>query len=97
MIRKVYFRPQVLRFVLLFVGRTGSTYLITALNSHPEVVAYGESLEEFKEGESSAQLDRVRNLLTPRFVGRIKVLGFKTKRVDVLDPSSFAQLLHKNQ
>jgi LPS sulfotransferase NodH len=97
MVRKFYVRPQVIRFVLLFGGRTGSTYLTTSLNSHPEICAHGESLDEFKPGQADLQLDRASQLLTPPFIGRFKVLGFKTKLVDILDPDGFVQLLQKKQ
>jgi LPS sulfotransferase NodH len=97
MFYELYFRSQVIRFVLLFAGRTGSTYLITLLNSHPEIHAYGESLDEFKAGEANSQLSRASELLTPPFIGRYKAQGFKTKLVDILDPAGFARLLQKKR
>ena len=95
--RNFYFRHQVNRFVLLFVGRTGSTYLISLLNSHPEIYAEGENLVDFKEGDEKEQLNWTREFLTPPIIGRHAALGFKTKLVDILDPAGFAQLLQEMQ
>jgi len=38
-------RPQLVRFVILFPGRTGSTFLVSALDSHRDVEAKGEVLD----------------------------------------------------
>ena len=37
--------PQPVKFVILFQGRTGSTFLVDALRRHPEVDADGEILQ----------------------------------------------------
>lgn len=95
--RNFYLRHQVSRFVLLFAGRSGSTYLISKLNSHPNICAQGEKLADLEEEEASAQLKWARGFLSPPLVGRNQVLGFKTKLVDVLDPNGFAQVLRETQ
>ena len=39
-----FWRTQVRRFVLLFEGRTGSTYLMEGLAQHPHIEARGGAL-----------------------------------------------------
>jgi hypothetical protein len=89
------FRFQVTRFVILFVERAGSTFLITVLRSHPSVLALTEKLAVLREeGKSAAdQLAWAKVFLTPPLVGRHHAIGFKTKLVDVLDPAGLAQVL----
>ena len=85
---RVFFDLQVTPFVILFVERAGSTYLITALKSHPGVLALTEKFDALrKEGKGSAeQLEWAKAFLTPPLLGRHRAIGFKTKLVDVLDP-----------
>ena len=40
-----FWRTQVRRFVLLFEGRTGSTYLMEGLAQHPHIEAHREVLD----------------------------------------------------
>jgi LPS sulfotransferase NodH len=89
------FRFQVTPFVILFVERAGSTFLITALKSHPEVQALTEKFDAMrKEGKGAAeQLEWASAFLTPPFVGTHRAIGFKTKLVDVLDRDGFARLI----
>jgi hypothetical protein len=89
------FRFQVTPFVILFVERAGSTYLVTALKSHPDVLALTEKLDALRqEGRDAAeQLAWAQGFLTPPLIGRYRAVGFKTKLVDVLDPNGFARLL----
>jgi len=91
----MFFRFQVTPFVILFVERAGSTFLITALKSHPQILALTEKLDAMrKEGKSGAeQLEWCRSFLTPPLVGGHRAIGFKTKLHDVLDPDGFAGLL----
>jgi len=88
---------QVTRFVILFVERAGSTYLTTALRSHPGVLALTEKLSVLRqEGKGVAdQLQWTKDFLTPPLVGRHRAIGFKTKLVDVLDPGGFARILRQ--
>jgi len=89
------FRFQVTPFVILFVERAGSTFLITALKSHPEVQALTEKFDAMrKEGKGAAeQLEWANTYLTPPLVGTHRAIGFKTKLVDVLDRDGFARLI----
>jgi LPS sulfotransferase NodH len=92
-------RFQVTPFVILFVERAGSTYLVTALKAHPRVLALTEKLDSMRqEGRGpQEQLRWVDALLTPPLLGRHRAIGFKTKMVDVLDLPGFAQLLKRHR
>lgn len=76
------------RFVVFFNGRSGSSTLIEALNSHPEMVARGEILS----GKDDQLLVARRFLTRPRRK-RYAAVGFKTKLRDVRDPEDLAALL----
>ena len=92
-------RFQVTRFVLLFVERAGSTYLVTALKAQPGVLAVTEKLAALREeGKNAAeQLAWADSFLTPPLVGRHRAIGFKTKLIDILDPDGFAALVQRHQ
>ena len=90
-----YFRNNVCRFVILFEGRTGSTYLIESLDSHPNVRALLEMLVGLRKDGAKAQLEWARKALTPRILGRYGAIGFKTKLRDIINPTEFAELLRE--
>ena len=92
-----FFRFEVTKFVILFVERAGSTFLVTALKSHPEVRAVTEKFDAMRdEGKAAAdQLSWAREFLTPPVFGPHRAVGFKSKLVDVLDQDGFAQLLRE--
>lgn len=94
-----YFRHQVTPFVVLFLERDGSTYLIGMLNSHPEIKTVYERFAVMRQKGQNAQeqLAWATEFFTPPFIGRKAAIGFKTKLVDVLDPEPFAQLLHEKE
>jgi LPS sulfotransferase NodH len=93
------FRFQVTPFVILFVERAGSTFLITALKSHPQILALTEKLDPMKKAGKTAadQLEWTRSILTPPLVGQHRAIGFKTKLLDVLDLQGFAQVLRERK
>src|SRR5688572_14961798 len=95
----VYFRNQVKLYVLLFEGRTGSTFLTAMLNQHPEILAAGERLDNYGNAPdaAAAQLASARQFLTPPLVGPHRVRGFKTKLREVKDPAAFAALLQEKR
>jgi hypothetical protein len=76
-------------FVLLFEGRTGSSYIISALNQHPEIKAEGEELAFINT--SASQINWIKDLFnsTPRK----GAVGFKTKLRVVIDKESFSETL----
>jgi LPS sulfotransferase NodH len=96
---KMYLRSQVSRFVILFVERSGSTYLATLLDAHPDILARREEFAHLRQrGKDGAeQLAWARQFFTPPLVGDRKALGFKTKMVDILDQDGFAKLLKEFQ
>jgi hypothetical protein len=93
-------------FVVLFQGRTGSTYLMEALDAHPAIRAGYEDITssrwEKKGGE--AQVARARRLLLadadewaarpfdPKHPAR--AVGFKVKLRDVVALEAFGAMLH---
>lgn len=93
--RSRFFRPQVTPFVILFVERAGSTYLATALASHPEILALREQFSQMRQqGKTAAeQLDWARQFWTPPLVGPHAALGFKTKTSDIPEAVEFHRLL----
>lgn len=90
-------------FVVIFQGRSGSTYLMEALNSHPQIDSYLEILaplkKKIKKGKikPSDQLKTVRKCLSEPSSTNISAIGFKTKLKDVIDPDSFATVLKQTQ
>jgi LPS sulfotransferase NodH len=79
------------RFVILFMGRSGSTYLVDALASHPEVRVQWEGLLGKKDAD--AQHQRARKFFTQSPHGVCPAVGFKTKLSRVKDRDGFAKLL----
>jgi LPS sulfotransferase NodH len=88
-------RRNVTRFVVLFPGRSGSTYLIGALDAHPHITAKGEVLDPLRPEGAEAQLDWTRRFLRGPLLNRDRAVGFKTKLRDVLDPQGFAAVLEE--
>jgi LPS sulfotransferase NodH len=86
-------RRHVTRFVLLFPGRSGSTYVISALDAQPDITAKGEVLDPLRPQGPQAQLDWTRRFLRGPILNRSKAVGFKTKLRDVLDQDGFARIL----
>jgi len=97
--RGLYLRHQVTPFVILFLERDGSTYMISMLRSHPEIRALYERFAVMRQKGQSAQeqLAWAQEFFTPPLIGRTAAIGFKSKLVDVLDPAGFARLLHEKQ
>lgn len=73
-------RQNATRFLILFPGRTGSSWLVDGLSRHPSVRVEGEVLVGRSASEQSELFDR---LLGTR-AGN-KASGFKTKMKDVAD------------
>lgn len=77
----------------LFLGRSGSTYLMEALAAHPAIEAGFEELGSRREEGAAAQLRFAREFFGREVAAPVAALGFKTKLQDVLDPEAFASLL----
>ena len=78
-------------FVMLFLGRTGSTYIIDVLNQSPAVKFEGEWLERFKESDDSTekQIQWIKQLFSEKNIRKYEAIGFKTKTFDIPDVSAF--------
>jgi hypothetical protein len=83
---------NLVRFVVLFVGRTGSTYLVGTLASHPDIAMKWEWLGG-KDGDT--ELRDVRRFFTRSPHAQHPAVGFKTKLGDVTDREGFAKLLRE--
>lgn len=94
----LFLRSQVGSFVTLFVERSGSTYLSTSLNAHPDVLSLREPLSDMKQRgcDGIEQLTWVREFLAPPLISRSRARGFKTKLIDIMEPEGFADLLRQN-
>jgi LPS sulfotransferase NodH len=90
-------RDQARPFVLLFEGRSGSTYLIEALASHPAIYTEGEKLVRLKDKGADRQLQWVREFLARSSHRKYRAIGFKTKFRDILDPEGLSELLRQLQ
>ena len=88
-------RPPPVRYVMLFPGRTGSTYLTDHMASHPQIVANYEILSQYQESwdQQKAFLD---DMISTNRRPRIQAIGFKTKITSVLAPFKFEKYLKEN-
>lgn len=76
------------RYVNLFPGRTGSTYLTSHMNSHPQIVARYEILVKCPDSWE-AQLDCLNELFDKKRFPLIRAVGFKSKLNQILDRKAF--------
>jgi LPS sulfotransferase NodH len=89
----VYLRSQVQPFVILFVGRVGSSYLTDLLNAHPNIRALYDEVTELRDKGAEAQLKWAEEALTPPLVGRYRAVGFKTKPANLVNIDAFTNLI----
>ena len=82
-------------FVIIFQGRCGSTYLVEALDAHPEIECTGENFAALKKQKHDAhdQLEWAKCYLTTAESPQTLEKGFKTKLRDVLDLPGFKELI----
>lgn len=88
---------RIKRFVILIQGRSGSSYLVQALNNHTAILCAGEKLKDLKTEGAEKQLQWARKFLSPGLFSRHRAVGFKTKLSDVLNPAAFGELLQEKQ
>ncbi|HKJ88867.1 MAG TPA: hypothetical protein VKA48_10205, partial [Gammaproteobacteria bacterium] len=81
------------RFVVLFEGRTGSSYLIASLQGIPGIKAQGEGFVGRKKDGAGAQEKWAREAWGVPWLTTVKAAGFKTKLRDVVDREGFARIL----
>lgn len=92
---KIFFRPQVIKFVLFLVGRVGSTYLTSLMQSHPHILARSEELTDLMEQGAEAQIKWSEKFLTPPMIGQYKVRGFNVKLAELCAPDKFVKLINE--
>lgn len=82
------------RYVTLFPGRTGTTWLVSHMQTHPEIVARYEILSRHNTTwqEQKACLDE---LFEQKRFPVIKAVGFKTKIHAIGDWARFFDYLHE--
>jgi LPS sulfotransferase NodH len=93
---KIFFRTQVVNYVLFLVGRVGSTYLTSLMNSHPNIEAFGEEIRDLEKDGAKAQLDWTNKFMNPPMIGKHGARGFNVKLVHIVDPDGFRQLLQQH-
>lgn len=81
-------------FIILFQGRSGSSWIIDALGSHPRIVARGEELVGRRSAAS--QISWMRDFFRFSWLRRGRAAGFKTKLLDVADQDAFADQLRQH-
>jgi len=96
---RFYPKHKVHPFVVLFIERDGSTYLMSLLISHPNIHAVYErfAVMKQKEQDAEAQLQWARKFYTPPLLSRIGAIGFKTKLVDIENLDGFSGLLREKK
>lgn len=97
--RKYFLRSQVTPYVILFIERDGSTFMISLMTSHPQIQSVYERFAVMKQKGATAieQINWARNFFTPPLITKYGAVGFKTKLVDILDKNAFTQLLHEKK
>ena len=77
------------RFVMLFEGRVGSSFVVNSLNSHPEIATQDEILV-------NEPAEKQQELIEGLFASPKKpVVGFKTKYRDIADEAASIDLLKR--
>lgn len=97
--RGIYLRGQVTPFVILFIERDGSTFVVSMLSDHPDIEIVYERFAVMIEQEKSGQeqLEWLDDFYSPSLINRMKAVGFKTKLKDILDMEGFTKMLHEKQ
>jgi len=81
-------------FIILFQGRTGSSWLQDLLRSHPGVVCEPERLVGASRADQWAWLDGLYSASRP---AGIAATGCKTKLKDIVEPADLHALIHAHQ
>lgn len=88
-------RVPPVRYVILFPGRTGSTYLVGHMISHPEIAARYEILSRHRDSWDD-QVNCLDKLYGKRRFPVIGAVGFKCKLSQLLDRKAFKNYLQEN-
>ena len=78
---------------MLFLGRTGSTFVIDVFNQHPRILFEGEWLETFKNSDDPIgnQTRWIESLWGEENRAKYCAIGFKTKTIDIPDLKAFKE------
>ena len=89
-------RQPPVRYVILFPGRAGSTYLTDHMGNHPGIIANYEILSQYQQSweQQKAFLDEM--VVTKRNP-RVVAIGLKTKVRDVLNWKQFSSYLQQHE
>ena len=88
-------RVPPVQYVILFPGRTGSTYLASHMISHPEIAARYEILSRYRDSWED-QLECIETLFNKKRFPVVGAVGFKCKLSQVLDRKAFKAYLQEN-
>ena len=86
-------RHKLTRFIILFPGRAGGTYLLGGLKGHPQLRVKGEPLGVLAKKGAEAQLTWLRDYYRGPLVSRARAIGILTKFPDIVDPEATAEFL----
>ena len=81
-----------LSFIILFQGRSGSSWLVDALSSHPAILVKGEALIALRSMGDDQVVWAREFLWQLRSLDSIAI-GFKAKLSDISAPEAFASML----
>jgi LPS sulfotransferase NodH len=95
---------KLVRTILLFEGRTGSSVFGDALNQNPKVSFLGEDVAHLREDGWASQQQWIESLFwkTASFPDRrvkrgIKAVGFKVKLREIADPPGLRDLIEQHR
>jgi hypothetical protein len=88
---------QARRFVILFPGRSGGSYLASALEQHPDVRILKEPLGVRKQSGTRRQMRWLRRYLRGRDAPGARAIGITTKFIDLADEEAFRAELRRQQ
>lgn len=87
-------QKETIRFIILFEGRTGSTWLCDMLDRHPNIKCHHEILVKAgRKGGQEGVHTCFRNAMNGAIPNDKRVIGLKAKLRQVFDLSAFRQLL----
>ena len=84
------------KYVTLFPGRTGSTYLASHMQTHPQIISRYEILGR-RSTDWERQYEMLKQLFESKRKHEVKAIGFKTKLHAVLDREVFTEYIHEHQ
>ena len=86
-------RGRVRPFVILFPGRSGGTFLATALDQHPNLRVKTEPMGMLAADGAPAQIAWTQRWFRAPLIGRHRAVGLSTKVADLCDAEAFAAFL----